>query len=213
MWKALEVKIWQRFGKWTALAVEKKWTKRLVKCQCECWYVGYVTPSQLIGGKNNSCYRCSIVTHRLDCPRMYCIRDKMKQRCNNPRHTAYHNYGGRWIKIERKTFDEFYEDMYQSYEYHVNKFWEKDTTIERIDWNGNYCKENCRWATRSEQNNNQRRTHHIQYKWKSYTSLSDLCRCVGADYQLARDRLRRWYTIEDCIEKPRLYIRKKDAMI
>lgn len=201
--KAHEINKWDKFGKRTYLGeyeyYQGKYKK--LKCQCECGNVSYITPSMLIRWKNKSCYRCSIVTHRTDSPRMYCIRDKMKERCKNPKHPAYHNYWERGIKILWNTFDEFYEDMHDSYEAHVREFWEKNTTIDRIDVNGNYCKENCKWSTRLEQNNNQRRTHHIQYNWKSYNSLSELCRDVNAKYQLVRDRMRLWWSLEEALAK------------
>lgn len=98
--------------------------------------------------------------------------------------------------------------MYESYENHIKEYWEKNTTIDRIDSDWNYCKENCKRSTRAEQNCNQRRTHHVEYKWKFYTSLSDLCRDIRADYQLVRDRVRHWWDIKDAIERPRLYIKK-----
>lgn len=80
----------------------------------------------------------------------------MNDRCKYKSNASYKNYGWRWIVCEWKTFEEFKDDMYESYLEHVKKFWEKQTTIDRIDANWNYCKDNCRWATYSEQNRNKR---------------------------------------------------------
>lgn len=78
----------------------------------------------------------------------------MKRRCYNSKCNKYCRYWGKWVKIERETFDDFYRDMSPSYIEHVNEFWywRKNTQIDRIDPNWNYSKNNCRWVTAKENN-------------------------------------------------------------
>lgn len=82
-------------------------------------------------------------------PREYSSWNNMKQRCTNPRATGYENYGGIGISFEPrwKYFDLFLEDMGARPENH---------SLDRIDVTKDYSKQNCRWATKSQQQRNQR---------------------------------------------------------
>lgn len=108
-------------------------------------------------------------------------------------------YGNNYRGIEicdswKENFLNFKADMYEAYLEHVDKHGEKNTTIDRIDVNGNYCKENCRWATLREQVNNRRNTIHVYYGNQKY-ALGDLCRIVNKDYCLVYNRIKSGWNI------------------
>lgn len=125
-------------------------------------------------GKNNPAYIHGMRNHRL-----YAIYYGIKRRCNVKIYSGYKNYGGRGIKCEWKSFIDFYRDMGLSHK--------KNLSIDRIDNNGNYCKNNCRWANRKEQNTNTRRTITITHNGKSI-SLKDWSRKLGVKYETLRSR-------------------------
>lgn len=104
--------------------------------------------------------------------RLYVTWKNMRQRCTNPRATSYKYHGARGVKICDKWDDfwSFIDDMGSSYQ--------EGLTLDRIDVNGDYCKENCRWATWKIQGNNKRRSRVLTYKNESHT-ITDWAEKIG----------------------------------
>ena len=87
--------------------------------------------------------------------RFYSEWTRLRQRTTNPNYEFWNNYGGRGIKSDAfENFIDFYDTMYESYKEHIAIYGEDNTTIDRMDVNGNYCPENCRWATWEIQKSN-----------------------------------------------------------
>lgn len=146
----------QRFGRLVALypKYDKKW-KWVFQCDCgkqscsESWHVkkGKVTSCGCYGTEQRA---KSTRTHAMSDSREYCTWKKMKGRCQNVNDDNYDYYGGRGITVCDKwqTFEGFYEDMGERPE---------GLTLDRIDVNGNYEADNCRWADGSTQCMNKRK--------------------------------------------------------
>lgn len=99
----------------------------------------------------------------------YSIWVSLRQRCNNPKDAHYKDYGGRGITYDPKwdSYTAFWEDVGPSFKVGL--------TLDRINNDGNYCKENCRWATRYEQSTNTRRNVFFEYHGEKLT-LHDIAR-------------------------------------
>lgn len=132
---------------------------RFFLCSCSCGNTKIVGLSHLNHGHTKSCgcYKKDVVrdrseTHGLSKHSLYKTWVSMKERCLNPNHKFYKNYGGRGIKVCDRwinSFPNFLLDMGDR----PNGF-----TLDRINNDGNYEPSNCRWATKIEQINNRRNT-------------------------------------------------------
>lgn len=124
-------------------------------------------------------------------PRLLNIWNSMKQRCYNKSHEAYHRYGGRGISV----CEEWRNDSYAFRKWAVSHGYRDDLTLDRVDVNGNYCPENCRWVTRKEQNNNRRDNHKLTFNGRTQF-LHEWAEELGLTYGGIYDRLHRGLPVE-----------------
>jgi len=133
-----------------------KTKETFARCLCGCGNEKDIRLASLVIGHTKSCgclkdekVAQRMTKHGKYKDRIYRIWSGMVQRCTNKKSTNYKNYGGRGISVcdEWLLFDNFYKDMGDD---------KKGLTLDRIDNDKGYTKENCRWATYSEQADNKR---------------------------------------------------------
>ena len=155
-----------KFGKLTALRIYNTGKPRRVywECQCSCGNIAVVRAGDLVSGATQSCgcYREYMVKNRpwqdkRTFTRIYHVYKGMRARCYNEKSTNYKHYGARGIRI----CDEWLEDFHAFEKWALDNGYDPDAkfgecTIDRIDVDGNYCPENCRWVPLSAQAKNKR---------------------------------------------------------
>lgn len=134
-------------------------------CKCKCGNEIEVKSTRL---RNKTIKSCGCgkgrKSHGMANTRIYNIWCAMKRRCDNKTNEDYYLYGGRGITYDSSwsLFENFYKDMGDSYLIHLEKYGKENTTLDRIDCNGNYDKHNCRWATVKDQSYNKRGTIYVE---------------------------------------------------
>jgi hypothetical protein len=172
---------------------------RMVECVCDCGNKKIIRLSHLCDGATKSCgclcrEKTGLLTktHGKSYTRIFQIWGSMKSRCFNKNNHGYIRYGGRGIGVCDRwlKFENFYRDMGEVPD---------GMTLDRIDNNGNYCKENCRWATKKEQANNRRTNRILEYRNKKYT-LAELSNKYNISSGKIWKRLKLGWDIKDALE-------------
>lgn len=144
----------------------------------------------------------SLYKHGMSRSPFYRKWEAAKKRCNNPNDPRYADYGGRGIKMTWDTFEHYRDDMYEGYIASVGLYGARETTLERVDNNGPYSRNNCRWATRKEQYRNMR--NNVNY------TLQDITEALGISYQMVYARMRRGKSLAEAL-RPSSYCASCDG--
>ena len=159
-------------------------------CKCDCGNETIVITSDLNSGHTRSCgclhletVKANGKTHGLSNTHLFRIWCDMRKRCTNPNQKHYHRYGGRGITVceEWQSFELFYK-------WAMANGYQDNLTIDRIDNNGNYEPNNCRWSTQKEQQNNRSTNKLITFDGETL-NLTQWSEKTGISYRKLVDRL------------------------
>lgn len=170
-------------------------------CKCGCGTQRVVLGSDLRSGKSASC-GCAHkeaaskanTTHGLSKTRLHRIWKAMRTRCNNPNIPGAQNYSGRGISICAE-----WAEFMPFRDWAIRSGYAENLSIERIDVNGNYCPENCTWATDLEQSINRR----FVLKNSDGTAWSQIAKANGIQVTLMHSRIHEGWPAEKAATLPK----------
>lgn len=207
----------KRFGYLTAIQYTGKKTKSghnaIWLCKCDCGNYVEVNSGQLQSSGIHSCgcyvrERMSKLNykHGGKKERLYMVWESIKRRCYDKSFPEYDNYGGRGISVCND-----FMDYAKFREWALANGYDKNAkqqmcTIDRIDVNGNYTPENCRWVSAKVQQNNRRNNRIITYKGETHT-LAEWNRIKNFPTDTIGKRLSSGWTLDRAIEAPLDYSR------
>lgn len=203
----------QRFGRLTVIekSPSRRGDKTWWSCKCDCGSTLEVWSVYLRNGTTKSCgclnremcsarlkaYRKRNGADGRSKTRLHSIWAGMKERCLSPGSHAYALYGGRGITVcdeWRNSFDAFRD-------WALTHGYSEDLSIDRIDVDGDYCPENCRWADAITQSNNTRCNHMLTYSGRTM-SVSRWAVEIGISRGTLVSRLSAGWSVQQAIETP-----------
>ena len=185
----------QRFGRLTVIERMPNGIRKQAvwKCVCDCGKEVVVESGHLRSGHTNSCgcygrqrsaeYH---LTHGMSGTRIHSVYNTMKGRCYNPKDQKYDRYGARGITI----CDEWLNNPKSFYDWALSNGYQDGLSIDRIDNDGNYCPENCRWVDRKTQANNKSNNRYYEYNGMKKT-ISEWAEYLGLPYSAIKARFQR----------------------
>ncbi|MCK5600601.1 hypothetical protein KAR91_01960 [Candidatus Pacearchaeota archaeon] len=200
----------QRFGKLVVLSRAGSNAKQEAtwKVRCDCSNERIVRGMTLRSGglKNCGCARRDPLQVRMSSDKagkdvrhpLYPVFHAMKRRCYNEASSDYYKYGERGITI----CEDWRDDPNSFVKWGISHGWEKGLQVDRVDNNGNYSPENCRFVTAKENCRNTRRNVWVKYKGQDRL-LFELGEEFGIDRKILYDRVKRYkWDIEKALSTP-----------
>ena len=195
-----------RFGRWTVIKENgrNKKHEKMYDCICDCGVARAVSSSNLRYGTSRSCgclanelVSLRSKTHGMSNTRLFSIWNGMKTRCYTKSDYHYRWYGARGISV----CDDWRNDFQAFYDWSIQNGYEEGLSIDRIDNNGNYCPENCRWITQHEQTYNTRKNVYLTYngETKCVSEWSDI---VGISRETLYRRIKCGWSDEKVLTTP-----------
>ena len=192
----------QRFNHLLVLERVPNDKKTIWKCQCDCGKIVNVWAQSLKNGqKSCGCMTKQILseyrtTHGGSHTKLFEIWRNMKDRCYREKHKSYPQYGGRGIKVCDEWKNDFSAFQKWAFEngYDENAEFMK-CTIDRIDVNGNYEPDNCRWVDMKTQCNNRTNSRKLTYNNETHT-ISEWSEITGLPFDVIHSRLDKWHWTE-----------------
>lgn len=206
----------QRFGRLTVIEKCGVATSghALWKCKCDCGNHHITTSNQLRGGsKSCGCLQRERASEAAkqrtgqNCSKKYaigqehyrlhqCYKD-MLNRCYNKNNRSFARYGGRGIGV----YVDWFNDFYAFRDWALDNGYANNLTLDRIDVNGNYVPDNCRWVTVKVQNNNRSNNRIVNYKGETMT-LHELSEKHDIAYKTLWQRVNSGWSIAAAVETP-----------
>ena len=164
----------EKFGRWTVLSVARTGKHIYLNCRCDCGTEKVVNRETLHNGKSKSCgclHREIVKKQKVNLKhghsktKLYAVWKTMRQRCKAKSGNNYLNYASRGIKVCSE-----WEDYETFLSWAITNGYQAGLEIDRINVDGNYCPENCRWVSHFINSDNRRSVFHYQHEGKIYNA-------------------------------------------